>query len=203
VYVGLGIAPVAAVKIGLDLTQKLGQMFGHQRERVQKRINETIAQYNKATPPTSDPAALEWLYVKSGGRDVPKNNKYDLKKIKGWNPKDVPGSAGSAGLFVAAELSHQLRRLSYDLYASAAATQGKEPLPANEHLTKSHGSFDNIGGSEPGQGLVPTIERLQQQTAAAQPPKVQQAGFLGMDLGSPTTLASLGFVVLALILRER
>lgn len=198
-YTGLGVAPAVAAKVSIDIGQKLSQLFGHQADRVKKRTDEILAQFNRATPPSSDPAALEWLYVKSGGRDPHGAAKYDMNKIKGWRPSDVPGSVGS--LVQSFSYASQLRSLSYDLYVTAAESQGKEPLPPNEHLTKV--LFPNIGvDSTTGAPIVPTLERLKQQAADAQP-KVQQAGFLGMDLGSPTVLASLGFVVLALILRER
>lgn len=201
-YTRLGAAPAvpAVAKISLDIGAKLSALFGKQHERVAARIKEITAKYNAAV--NGDITALEWLYVKSGGRDSHTATKIDLGRIKGWRPQDVPGSVGSAGLVAAVSLAAQLRILSYDLYAEAAQAQGKEPLPPNPKLTQP---YLNIGMSPTtGEKLVPTVETLLAPAKqAAEAAKVQQAGFLGMDISNPTTLASLGLIALAFILRER
>ena len=196
-YVGLG-NPVAAVATIVSIEKKLANLFGHATETLLKHGKEVIAKYNAALPPTSDPVALQWLFEKSGGLDaVGVNINFNKYTGKGWKPKDFFG-AYLAQTFIYAM---GFRTLTYDYYADAAAQNAKPVIApgAFGHNVR----LNNIETPT----YIPTNKAplLVLEHPVVPPPSsgIKSASLLGMDLGSPTTLASLGFIALAFILRER
>lgn len=190
-YTGLGIAP--AIPIAIEVGQKISSLLGGHMTANLQRITGLIAT-NYSAALAGDRSALQWLYDKSGAADTGNIN-FNTYTGKGWTPKDIGGSS----LMVMFQYAMGLRSATYDYYVDAAQKLGEEVL-ASPNKLNTVVKLNNID-TPLRTGSAPT--KLLTVAAPAPAPQVKQAGLLGMDLSSPTVLASLGFVVLALILREK
>jgi hypothetical protein len=198
VYVGLG-NPVAVAGTVMQVEKKLAYIFGGKqfKERIGKYATAIATNYQKAL--AGDSTALDWLYTKSGGYDTQKKGKNisdQYTKGKGWTLKEVGGGT----LMVAMIYAGGLRRATYEYYQDAATKLGVTVKPAGESLNVA-ARLNNIETPVYEPTNAAPILTLQKPPVTA--PTTQQASLFGLDVGSPTLLASLGLIALAFILRER
>lgn len=192
-YPGLGIAPVIAVKIGVDVGQKIAQALGgHLTANQQKHAQEVVDHYAAAV--NGDSSALQWLYEKSGGLDpTGVNINFNKYTGRGWKPQDFQGNLQGAMLATLA-----FRSLTYDYYVDAASKAGAQVGQRGAGAISGESKLVNTAKM-----YLPTVATLTQQQAAQQP-KTQQASLFGLDLSNPMTLlAPIGLLAAAFIFKDR
>lgn len=191
-YTGLGIEPVAAASIAMQVSSKIGSLLGGTLSaNVKLHSDELAAHYSAAL--NGDSTALQWLYEKSGGLDSGSIN-FNNYTGKGWAPKDFQGSLASALIYAVG-----FRRATYEYYMDAAAKAGQPVLASGTGANMVR--LNNV--DTPTYQSTNPVKLLTVAPPPIHAPEVQRASLFGMDVGSPATLASLGFIALAFILRDR